>query len=115
MKLSVVSPEKSGEMIPLISRYANSQNKVSDADFFSNHEYHRRVEQISRRLWTTFTAQARSHQTLGGLGSLGGLRRLEYLVSLPNLVALVRTCAYLRLSRWGDTRRPGQAMRVTTP
>lgn len=51
MKLSVVSPEKSGEMIPLISRYANSQNKVSDADFFSNHEYHRRVEQISRRLW----------------------------------------------------------------
>src|SRR5665213_3015555 len=51
MKLSVVTPEKSGEMIPLISRYANSQNKVSDADFFSNHEYHRRMEQISRRLW----------------------------------------------------------------
>jgi hypothetical protein len=51
MKLSVVSPERSGEMIPLISRYANSQNKVSDADFFSNHEYHRRLEQISRRLW----------------------------------------------------------------
>jgi hypothetical protein len=51
MKLSVVTPERSGEMIPLISRYANSQNRVSDADFFSNHEYHRRLEQISRRLW----------------------------------------------------------------
>jgi hypothetical protein len=51
MKLSVVSPERSGEMIPLISRYANSQNRVSDADFFSNHEYHRRLEQISRRVW----------------------------------------------------------------
>jgi hypothetical protein len=51
MKLSVVAPERSGEMIPLISRYANSQNRVSDADFFSNHEYHRRLEQISRRLW----------------------------------------------------------------
>jgi hypothetical protein len=51
MKLSKVSPERSGEMIPLISRYANSQNKVSDADFFSNHEFHRRLEEISRRLW----------------------------------------------------------------
>lgn len=51
MKLSVVSPERSSEMIPLISRYANSQNKVSDADFFSNHAYHRRLEEISRRIW----------------------------------------------------------------
>jgi len=51
MKLSVISPERSGEMIPLISRYANSQNKVSDADFFSNHDYHRRLQEISRRIW----------------------------------------------------------------
>lgn len=51
MKLSVVAPEESGEIIPEISRCANSQNKVSEADFFSNHEFHRRIEQISRRLW----------------------------------------------------------------
>jgi hypothetical protein len=51
MKLSVIAPEKSGEMIPSISRYANSQNKVSDADFFANHDYHRRLQEISRRLW----------------------------------------------------------------
>lgn len=50
MKLSIISPEASGQIIPLISRYANSQNKVSDADFFSNHEFHRRIEQFSRRL-----------------------------------------------------------------
>jgi hypothetical protein len=51
MKLSVVTPEESGEIIPEICRCANSQNKVSEADFFSNHEFHRRLEQISRRLW----------------------------------------------------------------
>lgn len=51
MKLSVVPPERSGQIIPEISRCANSQNRVSDADFFSNHEFHRRIEQISRRLW----------------------------------------------------------------
>jgi hypothetical protein len=50
MKLSRIPPEESGEVIPEISRYANSQNKVNDADFFSNHPFHRRMEDISRRL-----------------------------------------------------------------
>lgn len=62
MKLSIISTEISGQIIPLISRYANSQNKVSEADFFSNHEFHRRIEEISRRIW----APARSgvqHET----------------------------------------------------
>jgi AIPR protein len=50
MKLSVIAPEQSSEMIPLISRFANSQNTVSEADFFSNHPFHRRLEEISRRI-----------------------------------------------------------------
>jgi hypothetical protein len=50
MKLSVLPPETSEKYIPLIARYANSQNRVSDADFFSNHEFHRRMEQITQRL-----------------------------------------------------------------
>lgn len=51
MKLSVISPERSGKIVPLISRYANTQNKVSDADFFSNHEFHIRIETLSRKVW----------------------------------------------------------------
>lgn len=51
MKLSVIKPELVDEMVPRISQYANSQNKVSDADFFSNHPFHVRIEGISRRLW----------------------------------------------------------------
>jgi hypothetical protein len=50
MKLSVVSATRASEVIPNISRYANSQNPVSEADFFSNHDYHRRLEEISRRI-----------------------------------------------------------------
>jgi hypothetical protein len=50
MKLSVLPAETSGKYIPLIARYANSQNRVSDADFFSNHEFHRRMEQIAKAL-----------------------------------------------------------------
>ena len=50
MKLSVVDAEKSGELIPKISEYANKQNKVSDSDLFSNHEFHRKLEEVSRRI-----------------------------------------------------------------
>lgn len=49
MKLSVVSHEKAQELIPNISRYANSQNKVSEADLWSNHPFHIRLEEFSRK------------------------------------------------------------------
>lgn len=39
------------EVVPRISEYANSQNKVSAADFFSNHPFHVRIEEASRRIW----------------------------------------------------------------
>ncbi|MCU7865352.1 MAG: AIPR family protein, partial [Candidatus Thiodiazotropha sp. (ex Lucinoma borealis)] len=51
MKLSVVEPEDVIRVVPKISEYANSQNKVNAADFFSNHPFHIRIEEISRRLW----------------------------------------------------------------
>jgi hypothetical protein len=50
MKLSVVNPEVAADLIPRISRYANSQNSVRASDFFANHEFHRRMEEISRRI-----------------------------------------------------------------
>ncbi len=53
MKLSVLPPDKAGVLIPEIARYANSQNKVSDADFFANHPYHIRLEEFSRRLFAS--------------------------------------------------------------
>jgi hypothetical protein len=52
VKLSIVDPERSIEVVPKISEYANSQNKVNAADFFANHPYHIRMEEFSRRLWT---------------------------------------------------------------
>lgn len=49
MKISIVDGEKANEMIPQISRCANSQNKVDESDFFSNHPYHIRIEEYSRK------------------------------------------------------------------
>lgn len=52
MKLTVIpNHEQAQILIPKISRGSNSQNKVSDADFFSNHEFNVRMQQISRRIY----------------------------------------------------------------
>ena len=51
MKLSIVDPDSAQDVVPKISEYANSQNRVSAADFFSNHPFHVRMEDFSRRLY----------------------------------------------------------------
>lgn len=51
MKLSIVAPDEAEAMVPRISEYANSQNRVSSADFFSNHPFHVRIEDFSRRIY----------------------------------------------------------------
>lgn len=50
-KISIIEEERLDEMVPLISRYANSQNKVNDADFAANDPYHIGVEKLSRSIW----------------------------------------------------------------
>lgn len=61
MKLTAIdesTPEESDELIRNISRSSNSQNKVSDADFFASHPFHRRMEQISRLIFAPATEGA---------------------------------------------------------
>ena len=51
MKLSVVSDKESEELVSKIALYANTQNKVNAADLRSNHPFHIRIEEFSRRMW----------------------------------------------------------------
>ncbi|SDY43292.1 AIPR family protein [Eubacterium barkeri] len=62
VKLSVVSGEKVEELIPEIARCANTQNKVSEADFFSNHPFHIRMEELSRKTFAP-PVGGNQHQT----------------------------------------------------
>jgi hypothetical protein len=50
VKLTVVAPHRLEEVVPKISRFANTQNRISEADFFSSHPFHVAMEQLSRRL-----------------------------------------------------------------
>jgi hypothetical protein len=51
MKLSVIESKRSEEVVPRISEYANTQNRVNAADFFSNHPFHVRIKEHSQRSW----------------------------------------------------------------
>ncbi|MCY1022102.1 AIPR family protein [Pyxidicoccus sp. MSG2] len=51
MKLSQVREELLDTLVPRISLYANSQNKVNDADFSANDLFHQKLESLSRTIW----------------------------------------------------------------
>jgi hypothetical protein len=54
-KVTVLAEDHLNEMVPLISRYANSQNKINEADFSANDPFHVRVEELSRTVWAPAT------------------------------------------------------------
>ncbi len=59
MKLTVIKDEeKKNETVPLISRYANSQNKVTELDLSSNNLFLQRLEELSR---TTYAINTDDH------------------------------------------------------
>lgn len=50
MKLSVLADHNIAvHLVPEISRASNSQNKVDESDFFSNHPYHVKIEELSKK------------------------------------------------------------------
>lgn len=51
-KISEVKEALMEELVPRISRYANTQNRINEADFSSNDPFHVTVEELSERIWT---------------------------------------------------------------
>ncbi|PZO44190.1 MAG: abortive phage infection protein [Pseudanabaena frigida] len=64
-KLTIVKSKRIDidEIVPLISRYANSQNKVNEADFSANEPFHIQIEEFSRTIWASATdgSQRQTH------------------------------------------------------
>ncbi|MEW7277874.1 AIPR family protein [Aquimarina sp. 2201CG1-2-11] len=54
LKLTVIHDQiKKADIVSRISQYANTQNKVSDADLTSNHPFHIDIEALSRKIWAS--------------------------------------------------------------
>jgi hypothetical protein len=50
-KITVVASELIEELVPKISRFANTQNKINEPDFSSNDPFHVEIERLSEKLW----------------------------------------------------------------
>lgn len=58
VKLSVIHDiENKDVFVSRISRFANTQNKVSNSDFFSNSYYHRRMKELSSQIRVSVDGQ----------------------------------------------------------
>lgn len=101
MKLSVVPPESVERVVPRISRFANTQNRISEADFFSNHPFHLQMERYSRALaappqdgalagdkW--FYERARG-QYRDGMAYASNAERRKYQLEFPKAKVIVKT------------------------
>lgn len=53
VKITVIENGASDSMIPNISAYSNTQNKIQVADFSANDPFHRKLEELSRTIWTS--------------------------------------------------------------
>lgn len=50
-KISIINKEKYEKIVPLISRYSNTQNTVRKSDFFSSHPFHTKMHELSKEIW----------------------------------------------------------------
>jgi len=101
MKLTIVPSEQLEQIVPRISEYANTQNKVNAADFFSNHPFHLRMEQFSRRLWapspegglreTHWYYERTRGQYVNAQANLTNAQKKEFLAQNPRLQMFSKT------------------------
>ncbi|WP_428962269.1 AIPR family protein [Micromonospora fluostatini] len=62
MKLTVISPDRLDDIVPQISAYSNTQNRVTASDLKANSAFHVDVERIMRTLWAP-PSPAHPHDT----------------------------------------------------
>jgi hypothetical protein len=110
VKLSVVGPARAVEIVPRISEYANTQNRVSAADFFANHPFHIRMEEFSRRIFAPspdgtfreskwFYERARG-QYQDARGKLSGSPRTKFDLEYPKSQVVSKTDLAKFLNSW---------------
>lgn len=50
-KITIVPPKMFEDVVPLISKYSNTQNKVTDVDLRANNPFHVGLERVAKKTW----------------------------------------------------------------
>lgn len=62
VKMTVIEDDEfAKEIVPKISEYSNTQNKVSSYAFSIHHEYHKKMEEFSRKIWAPANSGEETH------------------------------------------------------
>ncbi|MCH7807992.1 MAG: AIPR family protein, partial [Planctomycetes bacterium] len=107
---SIIAPDRTDEIVPKISQFANTQNRVNAADFFANHPFHVRMEGFSRRLFAPspegtfrdskwFYERARG-QYLDARGGLSDAARKKFDLEHPKRQMFTKTDLAKFLNLW---------------
>lgn len=112
VKLTVLPEEDSSYLVAKIARFANSQNKVSEADLFSNHPFHVRLEEISRRVWVPIKAGQASQthwfyerargQYLDAQAYLTPAKKKQFQIVNPRSQLLTKTDVAKIMNSWDE-------------
>lgn len=110
MKLSIVEPARAIDVVPKISEYANTQNRVNAADFFANHPFHVRMEDFSRRIFapspdgsfreTKWYYERARGQYQDARGLLSGAQRRKFDSEYPKSQLITKTDLAKVLNPW---------------
>lgn len=97
-KITKVNPESLDELVPQISRYSNTQNKVNEADFAANDSFHVEIERLSQTVWAPgqqfkwFYERARGqYQVAKSLASTTPAKRRQFESINPSNRKFVKT------------------------
>ncbi|SDL54585.1 AIPR protein [Franzmannia pantelleriensis] len=97
-KITKVNPESLDELVPKISRFSNTQNKVNEADFAANDSFHVEIERLSQTVWTPgqqfkwFYERARGqYQVAKSRNSTTPARRKQFETINPSSKKFVKT------------------------
>ncbi|HJK01612.1 MAG TPA: AIPR family protein, partial [Methanocorpusculum sp.] len=102
----------STELVRNISRSSNSQNRVTDADFFSTHPFHIRMEQHSRRIYapaetgaqyeTKWFYERAKGQFLHAQMMLTPAKKRQFLLQNPKSKVITKTCLAKVRNTWNE-------------
>lgn len=97
-KITRVNPDSLDELVPQISRYSNTQNKVNEADFAANDSFHVEIERLSSSIWAPgqqfrwFYERARGqYQVAKSKASTTPAKRRQFEAITPSSKKFVKT------------------------
>ncbi len=106
-KISRVEGKLLQELVPKISRFANTQNRINEADFSSNDQFHVKLEELAERTWAPgertrwFYERARGqYQVAKARASGTPKQRKEFEDSTPNSQKFTKTDLAKFVNTW---------------